>query len=83
MEVIIKLYTCIEEDINSISSLFYGKDARRFYNEYTSHTISNVYKKVLEADYDHIVVESDEHKETVKNILHFYSLFYEVKVERV
>ena len=72
-----------KEDINSISSLFYGKDARRFYNEYTSHTISNVYKKVLEADYDHIVVESDEHKETVKNILHFYSLFYEVKVERV
>lgn len=70
------------EDFNSVTSLFYGKDARRFYNEYKSQTISSIYKKVLETDYDHIVVENVEDKETVENILHFYSLFYEVKVER-
>ncbi|MEQ2527536.1 glycosyltransferase [Bacillaceae bacterium CLA-AA-H227] len=71
-----------EEDINSIKSLFYGKDTREFYKSYISNTIHKIYKDILETDYDHIIVKNVEHKKIIENILHFYSLFYEVKVER-
>ncbi|WP_423799690.1 glycosyltransferase family 2 protein [Neobacillus sp. SAB-20_R2A] len=69
------------EETDSISYLFYGKDARRFYNEYKSDSINSVYKKILESNYDHIVVDCKESKEIVQKILLFYSFFYEIKVE--
>lgn len=70
-----------KEEICSIPFVFYGKDTRRFYYEYNSQTIHNIYKEILESDYDHIVVDNEKSKEVIQNILLFYSLFYDIKVE--
>lgn len=69
------------EELDTLPYIFYGKDSRRYYNEYKSNKLNVVYRKILESDYDHIIVGSKENKEIVQKILLFFSLFYDIKVE--
>ncbi|WP_218962758.1 glycosyltransferase family 2 protein [Fredinandcohnia onubensis] len=69
-----------DEEISKVEYKFYGKDARRFYNEYTSKELNHVYIHLLENDYDHIVVENHKSKKFIEDVLRFYSFFYDVKV---
>lgn len=71
-----------KKEIESIPYLFHGKDVRRFYQAYQAGEMGNLYQLILDSEYDHIIVESEEDKEIVQAILKFYSLFYDVIVER-
>jgi hypothetical protein len=61
--------------------IYYGKDARLFYKDYLNGTISDFVMKILNADYDHIIVENDKSYEAAASTLKFFSLFYTLHLE--
>lgn len=61
--------------------IYQGKDARRFFQDYQAQKTGKLYTKILEDDFDHIVVENKEEAQKVEEALLFYSFYYQVVIK--
>lgn len=60
---------------------YFGKDARNFYKDYKSAQLNLFYKKILEENYNYILVHDMESKKAVEVAINFYGFYYEVVYE--
>ncbi len=61
--------------------VYYGKDARSFYKDYNTGSISNFFLSFLNSDYDCIIAEDEKTLDAVNKSLRFYSLYFNVRMK--
>jgi glycosyltransferase involved in cell wall biosynthesis len=59
--------------------MYYGKDARSFFRDSDSAGLNAFYFKLLNEDYDHVIVTDDRSLVAVQEALKFFSFFYPVE----
>ena len=60
--------------------MYFGKDARCFFRDMSSGSINSLYLKLLNEDYDHVIVSDERSLVAVQEALKYFSFFYPVEI---